>query len=284
MIYLCLAILCSSIINLIFKKFGHFKIHTLTAIVFNYITCSILGQLLSSNFVFSSSHSQSPYFWFALALGTIFILIFFCMAKTTEIFGVGVNAVSAKMGFIFPTLFFIIYLKEVPHLLQWAAIAVAIIAILLIVPKSRSTKTGSNILFPILVFIGSGIIDSSIKWIDIHYMKNASALMASTTIFTSAAIIGLGILIFKHQHINTRNIIAGIILGVPNLFSIYFLIMAISDLNKMSTGLFFATNNMGVILISTLAAVIFMHEKLTKKQILGLGLSLVSIFIISYAI
>jgi drug/metabolite transporter (DMT)-like permease len=286
MIYLCLAILCSSLINLIFKKFGRFKIHTLTAIVFNYITCSLLGQALGWQWVFGLENTQQPYFLFALVLGIVFIAIFFCMAKTTEIFGVGVNSVSAKMGFIFPTVFFMVYLNESLQALQWIAISIALVSILLIVPRGKQNSSIKlyHILFPVLVFIGSGIIDSAIKWMDLFHNSSDSPLMASTSIFSSAALIGIGILVFNPRYINLKNIVAGIILGVPNLFSIYFLIMAINKLENWSTGLFFASNNMGVILLSTLAAVFLMGEKLSKKQAIGLSLSLISIFIISFAI
>lgn len=286
MIYLLLAILCSSLINLIFKAFSHYQIHLLTAIVVNYLTCSILGQAIAGSLVWSKAQVDAPYFEFALALGLLFIIIFFCMGTTTQKFGVGVNAVSAKMGFVFPSLFFLIYLQEPISSLQVLAIGIAIIAILLMVPIKQSPLQPKNnlIIYPILVFLGSGLIDAALKWMELKLGADEQALMASTTIFSSAAVVGLVILLIKSPKIELKNILAGILLGIPNLFSIYFLILAIGHLKQWSTGLFFASNNLGVIVLSTLAAVFLMSEKLNSRQRVGLFLSCLSIIIVSIAI
>lgn len=285
MIYLALSILCSSIINLVFKLFDKYKIDILPAIVFNYFTCSIVGQSLSQTFIFGKHNINQPYFIFAIVLGLLFVLIFYAMAKTTALFGVGVNAVSAKMGFIFPTIFFFLFLQEQIGILQFLAIILAIIAVWFMkVKDEKVVKKQSFWFFPILVFIGSGIIDSSLKWLDISYGTNNNSLLVSTTIFSSAAILGTVIIVPQWQRINGRNIIAGICLGIPNLFSIYFLLLAIKQLKGLSTGAFFAVNNVGVILISTLAAVVLLKEQLKQKQWIGLIISLISILLIAYVV
>ena len=105
MIYICFAILCSSLINWIFRKFSHFQINPFIAILFNYFTCSILGQIISKQFVFSTVHIQNNYFVFCIILGILFIGIFYAMSLTTANFGIAVNAVASKMGLIFPAVF-----------------------------------------------------------------------------------------------------------------------------------------------------------------------------------
>ncbi len=286
MTFLSLSILCSSFINWIFRRFKRAEVNTFHAIVINYLTCSVVGQALGRTFIFSSEQQQKSYFWFALILGFLFVGVFFCMAKTTEIFGVASNAVSSKMAFIFPALFYFFWLNEEISWLKWIGLGLALLAVLAINKRSKKSENiDGPIFFPILVFIGSGIIDGCMKWIDLTYLNGSSPLMATTTIFTGAFLVGLVILIIKRDfHIKKKDWIAGFLLGVPNYFSIYFLILALQQLTGQSTGAIFAVNNVGVILVSTLGSILFFKDKLNKMQTIGLTLSIVSILIITLAI
>lgn len=286
MIYLALAILCSTLINWIFKNFNRFKINTIQAIVINYLTCSVVGQLLAAEFVFSSNQIHQNYFWFTLTLGLLFVGIFFCMAKTTELFGISANAVSSKMAFIFPTLFYFLYLDESFPALQIVALILALLAVVLINKNTNNTQIKSKLYyFPILVFIGSGIIDTCMKWIDIKFLNGASPLMPTTTIFTSAFILGIIVLLMRSElKISLKNWLAGIALGLPNYFSIYFLLLAIQDYSEGNTGNLFAINNVGVILLSTIGGILMFGERLNKTQYIGLTLSVITIVIMTYVI
>lgn len=285
MLYLVLAIVCSSLINWLFRIFQQQSINTLQAIVINYFTCTVIGQLWSGEFIFSPTHAHQDYFWFTLILGTLFIGIFFCMAKTTALFGVSANAVSSKMGLIFPTLFFFFYLKESLTILHWFGIGLALLAVVLINKKnSNQDSTSKAYYYPLLVFFGSGIIDTCMKWIDISYLKGASPLMPTTTIFTGAFLVGIVVLIITKQwNIKAKEWLAGIALGIPNYFSIYFLLLALHSFQNQSTGSIFATNNVGVILVSTLGGVFLFKESLNTFQYIGLVLSVLTIIIMTYA-
>lgn len=286
MTFLSLSILCSSFINWIFRRFKQAKINSLHAIVINYLTCSVVGQSLGKTFIFSSNQQQEPYFLFTLLLGFLFVGIFFSMAKTTEYFGVASNAVSSKMAFIFPALFFFFWLDEQISVTKWVGMALAILAVIAInLPKGKTVRSESPIYFPILVFFGSGLIDGCMKWIDITYLKGNSPLMATTTIFTGAFIVGVIVLLFRKEwKIKGKDWLAGILLGIPNYFSIYFLILALQELTSAGTGAIFAVNNVGVILVSTIGSIFFFKDHLNKTQTIGLALSVLSITLITLAV
>ena len=287
MIYLALAILCSTTINWIFKSFKKAEVNIFNAIIINYFTCSVIGQLYGNCFVFSAGQIDKNYFWFSLILGILFVGVFFCMAKTTEHFGISANAVSAKMAFIFPALFYFFWLNENMSWIKWLGMGLALAALILInFGGKNDTSKSIKYYFPILVFLGCGIIDTCMKWIDLNFLNGNSPIMATTTIFTGAFVIGLTILIFRGQtkSITIRDWIAGIALGIPNFFSIYFLLLAIQKLSGLNTGDIFAVNNVGVILISTLGAWIIFKEKLSKYQKTGLIISMITIALLSNAI
>jgi uncharacterized membrane protein len=79
-----------------------------------------------------------------------------------------------------------------------------------------------------------------------------------------------------------KDILAGIGLGLPNYFSIYFLIGALrSDIANTKV---FILNNVAIVLISTLLGILFFNEKLLKKNWIGIGLAVISIILISISI
>jgi len=111
-IYLLLSIASSSIIFVVFKLFSRFKINTLHAIVVNYFTASTLGLLLYNGAITIASVPQQDWFFSAVALGFLFILIFNLMALTTQRSGLSVVSVATKMSVVIPILFGILYYKE----------------------------------------------------------------------------------------------------------------------------------------------------------------------------
>ena len=79
-----------------------------------------------------------------------------------------------------------------------------------------------------------------------------------------------------------KNIIAGIVLGIPNYFSIYFLVKALrSDLFD-SSGIF-TINNVAIVIVSTLLGIVFFKEQLSLKNWTGIILAVISIALVSIA-
>ena len=90
-------------------------------------------------------------------------------------------------------------------------------------------------------------------------------------------------LLKKALKIAPKNIIAGICLGIPNYFSIYFLIQALRNENLDSSTVFI-TNNVAILLLSTIIGVLFFKEKLIQKNWLGIILAIISILLVTYSI
>ena len=208
------------------------------------------------------------------------------MAITTQRSGLSVVSVATKMSVVIPILFGLFYYNESLGALKLIGIGLALIAVYL---SSIKTSKGINIdrkliLLPILVFIGSGIIDTSIKFLEDTYVAQNDVPLFSAIIFLAAAIVGLILLInqaIKGKFIfEAKNIIAGICLGIPNYFSIYFLVKTLRSDILDSSGIF-TINNVAIVTISTLAGIILFKEKLLRKNWIGIGLAILSIILIS---
>lgn len=283
--YLLLSIIFSTFINLIFRVFTVFKIHKFQAIVVNYLACFLIGFLLSDYYEFTDN-LNSNWFSYCLLLGCLFVAIFLSMAMTTDKYGVSVNAVCAKMSVVIPVIFAYFYMDESISYLFVLGLILSLLSIYLISKKEGLNISGSYAYLPVIVFVGSGVIDTALKLLQSSFSEVVPLSVLSYSIFLGAFTVGFILYFFMNRFSlkswKFRNIGAGILLGIPNYFSIYFLLLAIREYGDQSAFVF-GFNNIGIVLLSTLLSVVFFHEKLSTLNKIGILVSTVSITIIAYA-
>ena len=286
MIYLLLSILSSSVIFVIFKMFQKYKVNTLQAIIINYFFACMVGYF---GYIKGADLTMVPSkLWFpgTLILGALFISVFNLAAITTQKSGLSVVSVATKMSVAIPVFFGIILYDESTGILKVTGILLALVAVYL---TSIKTSTGikikkENLIFPLLVFLGSGIIDTTIKYLETTYVAEDEVALFSTSIFAIAGMIGIVILIGQAAmgklRITGKNILGGIILGVPNYFSIYFLVMALRS-EGFESSTVFTINNVAIVLFSTLLGILLFKEHLIKKNWIGILLAIISILLVA---
>jgi drug/metabolite transporter (DMT)-like permease len=281
-------------IFVVFKLYQRFRIHILQAIVVNYIIAFITG-LIAYN-TSGSIHKltipeiiEEGWFFYTLALGSLFIIVFILMAITTQKIGLSVVSVATKMSVVIPILFGLYYYKEDVGFFKISGIIAALLSVYLVSLRDNSGLGVKKryLLIPILVFIGSGIIDTSIKVLEESFIAPDDVSLFSSIIFLAAALIGIIILAvqysYKKYSIGLKSLIGGLALGIPNFFSIFFLVKALrSDLFD-SSGIF-TVNNVAIVTLSTLFGIIVFKEKLNLRNWLGIFLALISILLISLTV
>ncbi len=286
MIYLLLSILSSSVIFVIFKLFQRYSVNTLQAIIINYFFACLVGFF---GYIKNTDVTLIPAkLWFpgTLVLGALFISVFNLAAITTQKSGLSVVSVATKMSVAIPVFFGIILYNESTGIFKVLGILLALVAVYL---TSIKTTTGikikkENLIFPLLVFLGSGIIDTTIKYLETTYVAENEVALFSTSIFAVAGIIGIVILAGQAAmgklRITGKNILGGIILGVPNYFSIYFLVMALRT-EGFESSTVFTINNVAIVLFSTLLGILLFKEHLIKKNWIGILLAIISILLVA---
>ncbi len=151
--------------------------------------------------------------------------------------------------------------------------------------KEENSANKKNFLLPLAVFLGSGIIDALVNYAQkILVHSEAETACFSGLSFYSAGLIGVVAFILFYKEKSTidikKTIFAGIILGTPNFFSIYFIMKAI-DANFMQSSVLYPILNVSVVLGSTLCAYLFFAEKLSVKNMIGIALSVLAIAFIA---
>ena len=286
MIFLLLSILFSTGLFVIFKYFGIYKIDVLKAIFVNYIVAFSMGFFFAERQIPISEIYVQPWFSGALFLGALFVSIFFVMAMTAQENGVSVTSISGKMSVVVPVIFGIILYNESVTFLKIVGIIMALIAVYLSSVKEEKSEKNGTLLLPILLFIGSGTIDTLLKYIQENYVSDEDVSIFSGSLFGIAGAFAFFILVIKtlkkREAFGYKNIIAGIILGIPNYYSIIFLIKALQNKNFESSTLF-TINNVAIVVVSTLVGLFFFKEKFSIKNKIGVAMAVLGIIIVTIA-
>ena len=285
MFYLLFSICISSFLFVIFKLFDVLKINTFQAIVVNYLTAAILGFYLSNNSVSFQQIPSQPWFLGAFLLGIMFVLVFNVMALTSQKNGLSVASVSSKMSVVIAIIFGVWYYEESIGLVKLIGILLALVAVYLtsIKEKNEIVKKNKDFLFPVLLFFGSGAIDTSLKYVETSFVAEGGVPLFSATIFGCAFVLGVIVLLYQKVKgilsFEFKSILGGVLLGVPNYFSIVYLLKALST-EGMESSTAFTLNNVGIVILSTLFGLFIFKEKLISKNWFGIIIAIVSIILI----
>lgn len=288
MIYLILSILSAICLFVVFKFAEKYKSNTFNIILINYVVASSLGFILYKEPIkFSDIYSQ-PWFILSIFIGVLFIVMFFVIAKSTQKVGISITTIASKMSVIIPILFSIIYFNEEVTLFKVVGIIMALIAVFLTIYKKKNNDFQIyKIVLPIILFFGMGMVDSVVKYSQQTYqLSDDASSLFSATLFAFAGITGLFFSLFNlksykdYKRIDT--LILGLILGIANFGTIYFLINAL-DSNIFDSSIIFGINNIGIVGGSVLTGVFLFKEKISILNYIGIAISVVAIILLSYS-
>lgn len=294
MIFLLLSILCSTLIILIFKLLANYRVNGLYAIIINYWTCVVTGSLTggyAEGFVERSL--SAPWLPIALVLGLLFISGFYAINLTVRYSGITVASIASKNSMVIATAAAFWLYGDAITLTKVAGIVLAVVAIILSsLQPSKPGHVSSPILWllPLGAFAISGTIETLIKYTQ-HYYLPQPAEYPMFLVFLFATAATLGTLAALFQQVRTgfrgsrqqalRNLVGGIVLGIPNYGSIYFLIRTLEQ-PRWESSMVFPVNNIGVVIAAAVAAWLFFGERLTRRQLAGLAMAIVAILLITY--
>ena len=286
MIYLFFSILFSVATVSFFKLFEKYQVNTFPAIVINYFSCVVMGNLLAEKAIVVQSFWLMPWFIYTVFLGFMFITIFYAIGKTSQLMGISVSMVAAKLSVVIPVSVAIFIHHESLNWMKLLGILFSLLAVYLISQKDvEKTNHRKSWILPFVVFVGSGLIDTGLKHVEKNFIPPADAGNIISTIFFIAACMGTAILLIqlyfnKAMQFGKKEIIWGIALGLPNYFSMFFLVKTLQYYQEASV--VFPINNIGIAGLSTLVSFMIFKEGLNKQNKLGLLLAAIAMIILSF--
>ena len=287
MIYLLLCIFSSTVIIILFKYFDQLKINTFNAIIINYITASLIGLIISFNSLKSINIFIQPWLPVAILIGVLFVVMFNVIAITTQKAGISVSSVASKMSVIVPMLFSILYYHEQINNYKIAGMVLSVIAVVFTaIRKNIHFENRKYLFLPFILFIGMGLVDSLVKFSQHEYLRDQNLPVFTTLLFTISAIAGIVVRLFKkplrNSPVNLKTVVAGMLLGIANFGTFYFLVHALNS-NFVDSSVIFGLNSVGIVLLSVFLAIILFKEKLTFINWTGIVLSIITIFVLTRA-
>lgn len=286
-IYIPIAIVFVTMLFIIIRFFGRYKVDAFQAITFNYFTACLCAFFANYTSNLANINLLPQCLLFGMPIGILFIVIFYLMSLVTQSFGVAITSVLSKMSVVIPIAAGVWLYNEKLDALRITGIVIALVAVYLTSLKERSAAAPTNLKKLILLlvfFIGSGLVDTSIKYVQATRMTASTENLYIIGIFGSAGMFGILKTMYnyfkKGSGIYLKNIIGGIVLGSFNFYSLFFVIKALQFPGAKSS-ITFAVINIGVLITAALCGLIFFREKFSSINYAGFLMALIAIVLLS---
>jgi hypothetical protein len=286
---LVLAIILTSSLFVVFKYYKIFKVSLIQAICINYIVCLAVGFLFT--FTTAPSENMMPAYWAGFGAGLLFLPIFWLMGYTTQTMGLTVAAIANKTSMVIPaTVILLLEPKLMAQFTSWKFIAIllSLSAIILSNLNPQKGNPGFNkqlLILPFLVFLGGALVDLSIN-LAAYYTDPLYAAWIPVGAFSAAALSGIIVLVYRgikwNESLPLRSVLGGIAMGIPNFFSLYFVVRTLDEYQNDGATVYPLINT-GTILLNVLLALLLFQEKVNKYMVAGILCAMLSIGLMSWA-
>ena len=278
MLYLVLAILSSSLVSIVMRlSKTHVKNET-SLLAVNYLTCILIACGYAG---FGAVVPQGAGSAWPVGLGAVtgalylagFVLLQWNVGKN----GVVLSSTFMKLGLLVPIVCSILFLGEVPTLVQALGFVLAIAAVLCINgggDKTAARARGTLVL--LLLSCGTGDFMSKV-YEELGPREYSDQFLLFT--FLAAFVLCLILVLRKREKPGLTELFWGALLGLPNYFSARFILGALGS--GIPAVIVYPTFSVASMVVLTIAGVVFFREKLRRREWMGVGLILVALVLLN---
>ena len=282
MIYIFLSICCSVFVSVLLKLARRYQIDTRQAITWNYSIAALLAWIFYDPILPEVYNDLLPVY---IALGILLPSIFVFLALSVRYTGIVRTDVAQRLSLFIPVIAAFLVFGEDHSPIKILGISLAFLAIICSVPwQNKERNSSSYWIYPVIVFIGMGVIDILFK--QIAKVQSIPFTTSMFVVFILAFLISTLYLVYlfliKKIRFAFINVICGWILGIANFGNILFYLKAHQVLSEKPS-LVFSSMNIGVILLGFLVGVLVFKEKLSRLNYIGILLALIAIILMSVA-
>ena len=278
MFYLFGAI-CSNVIRTFVMKYSESHSGNRYGVTFiNYLVGTIIGYMFMSDKTLIV-HSGDGIFTlgFAVINSFFFVVCLLLMQHNIKINGAPITATVNRMGIIIPITVSAIMFSEVPSVLQNFGIVMSLVAIVYMnSDSSNSGKKAAGLALFLLFFCG-GCEEMMSKLFNVYGNADYQERFVFYTYFFSA-IISLGLCIKSKDKISKRDVIAGILVGIPNQMAALCIVKAAGELPAY---LVYPCYSAGVIFAVNVVNFLVFRETLSKKEYIATGIIAAALILIN---
>ncbi|WP_104500222.1 DMT family transporter [Acinetobacter indicus] len=275
------AAICSVVVSILLKVAKNRGYSPLQMISWNYASASVLCFWWFQPNVQQLSLTDTPWL-LILALGVLLPSVFLFLAKALQTAGILKTEIAQRLSVVLSLTAAYFIFQEQFNSLKIVGIALGIAAVLCILYSHRggASSAQAGMLYLALVWVGYALIDVLLKYTTGLGLQFALVL---NLMFICAFILSLGYILIQHKSWGSgKNIVAGLILGMLNFANIAFYVKAHMAL-KDSPAVVFAGMNILVVILGVISGLMFFKEKLKPSTAIGLGLGIISVMCLAYA-
>ena len=282
MIYILISVCFSVFVSVLLKLAKRYEIDNKQAIAWNYSIAGFLTWLIYRPEIPELNMSVFPVY---ITLGVLLPVLFVILALSIRYTGIVRTDIAQRLSLFIPVLSAFFFFGEEHSAMKIVGIAIAFLAIMFSIPwqKNQGEKTGLWI-YPVLVFIGMGIIDTLFKQIakTTGIPFTSSLLIIFIIAFSLSIFYLLYLYFFKNLKFTLINLLCGWILGVANFGNILFYLKAHQDLANQPS-IVVSSMNIGVIILGSAVGVLIFREKLSRLNYAGILLAVFSIIVLYFS-
>lgn len=280
--FILASIVSSTAIYIIFKIAKRYSCSIPSLITINYFSAAFLGFALFMEFTLPNAEIVGFWVKEAVFVGILFTGMFYLIGISSLKAGIAITTLANKLSVVFPVIFSVFYFQEEITSSKIIGISGALLAIFLAVYKRNGAQRNlKSIILPVAIFVGSGITDSLVKFAQEMKIMEHSAQF-SVVVFLVAFVIALLVSISGFRNTKPKlhypTLLFGILLGLVNFGSLYFLISALNS--NFSSSVVFISVNISVVVLSAISGRVIFNEKLTLTNIAGILLALTSFYLL----
>lgn len=268
MLYVLLTALCSTSIALTLKWNDQSGASGLHLLLGNYLVAAGISAFLW--FTTAERWLSWPAFFFGLVLGALFLYSFFAFTKAVAAAGASLSTVSARLSVAIPVVLSMLLFREHPTTLQVAGFVFVGLTLLFfylsLQDKKRHKIYWLDFFYLFVLWLGIGLNDFSMKVFQ-HWRGQAEEPFFLLIIFSSAFVYTYLVIRFQKLKFDRGAFLLGLGLGVPNMFSTFFLLAA---LNVLPAVVVYPSVNLSIILLTAVASYLIWRERLNRVGLLAL--------------
>jgi len=244
----------------------------------NYLTASViaLGFILYQG----GFHFSVNAILFSMFLGVLFAETFVIYSKAISFAGTALATVSARLSIIIPVLFSIILFDEKPNIKMISGFVLVLITLYFFYLSLKNhgsvANSGKKYFYLFLLLVGIGAVDLSMKIFEQNFDKAEKGTFVFQ-IFFFAFVYTFVRILFGKIKFDKQTYAIGLVLGFPNVLTIHFLLLALSALPAIVV---FPIQNIGVIVLTAVAAYIFWKEQINLYGKIALAVGIAAILLL----
>ncbi|CAG4993145.1 hypothetical protein DYBT9275_01112 [Dyadobacter sp. CECT 9275] len=297
MLYFFLAVLFTVALYLIMRAYPRYGVNSFHAVVFNYYSCVLTGLVLTPDLrVFTEVSWSSTGTLLTLALGILFVIAFILIGRTAQKVSVTASSLSANMSLVIPVIFGLFVFQNNNKVFTGTNYLGLVLAVLALALGAIQKKEASSIavpgktpvmvvLLPVLTFFASGTNNTLINYLSSTYYAPGHTTVFMIIACSGAILVGTILLllrvVYNKETVAWKSVAGGLLLGVPNFLSLYFLLKALSSFGN-SAAYVFPIYNILTMLVASFTAWVVYQEKLNNLNRLGLVIAVIAVILISY--